>query len=134
MTFQRSLKPSSSNTGGLYVDFSASSVQPIILAYSSSTPSSSSVSANLQQHSLKSIYGSSDLLASSSAFSGVSAPTVATNGDNSGGIDWSSPKVIVAIHGVLMLLAWAVFAPIGIFIAAFLKSSLGVWWFRLHFV
>lgn len=35
-------------------------------------------------------------------------------------------------HAAMMIVAWFVFVPAGIFIARFLKSALGVWWFRLH--
>ncbi|KAI3641366.1 hypothetical protein MIR68_000496 [Amoeboaphelidium protococcarum] len=39
---------------------------------------------------------------------------------------------LVLAHAAMMIVAWFVFVPAGIFIARFLKSALGVWWFRLH--
>jgi hypothetical protein len=41
----------------------------------------------------------------------------------------SSPQFI---HGVLMFVAWAVVAPVGIMIARYLKEKWGLWWFRAH--
>lgn len=41
----------------------------------------------------------------------------------------ASPDIV---HGYLMMISWLILAPFGIFIAAFLKAKLGVWWFRLH--
>jgi hypothetical protein len=45
----------------------------------------------------------------------------------------SSPsKAYLTAHVYLMIFAWAISMPAGIFVARFMKAKLGVWWFRLH--
>ncbi|KAJ3271428.1 hypothetical protein HDV01_006634 [Terramyces sp. JEL0728] len=43
-----------------------------------------------------------------------------------------SYSTLVAIHAYLLMFAWIVSPFIGIYIARYLKSALGVWWLRLH--
>ena len=47
----------------------------------------------------------------------------------SGGINTTT---LYLVHGILMILAWSLLIPGGIFVARFTKQALGVWWFRLH--
>jgi uncharacterized membrane protein YidH (DUF202 family) len=44
----------------------------------------------------------------------------------------NNKTTMLIAHGVLMFLAWIIFSPAAIFIARYMKSSLGVWWFRSH--
>ncbi|KAI8921782.1 hypothetical protein BC831DRAFT_475424 [Entophlyctis helioformis] len=43
-------------------------------------------------------------------------------------------KLIVKIHGIMMVIAWGVAPFVGIYIARYLKAALGVWWYRLHLI
>ena len=43
-----------------------------------------------------------------------------------------SQETIILTHAALMILAWGLFPWIGIFVARYLKTVLGVWWFRIH--
>jgi hypothetical protein len=36
-------------------------------------------------------------------------------------------------HAILMFVSWYICPSIAVFLARFMKGSLGVWWFRLHF-
>lgn len=44
----------------------------------------------------------------------------------------SQYKQVMIAHGILFYMAWAISPFIGIFIARYLKQTLGVWWYRLH--
>ncbi|KAL2913503.1 hypothetical protein HK105_206963 [Polyrhizophydium stewartii] len=46
--------------------------------------------------------------------------------------DPASYQLLIKLHGIAMVIAWAVAPFVGIFIARFLKDVLGVWWYRLH--
>ncbi|KAJ3104220.1 hypothetical protein HDU96_009000 [Phlyctochytrium bullatum] len=41
-------------------------------------------------------------------------------------------RSINMLHGILMFIAWGVAPWPGIYIARYMKESLGVWWFRIH--
>lgn len=41
-------------------------------------------------------------------------------------------QYVFFVHGTLMFIAWAVAPFAGIFVARYLKDTLGAWWFRLH--
>ncbi|KAI8921785.1 hypothetical protein BC831DRAFT_475434 [Entophlyctis helioformis] len=50
---------------------------------------------------------------------------------------WDLPEgvgydTILRLHGVIMVMAWTICPAFGIFIARYLKETLGVMWFRLH--
>lgn len=52
-----------------------------------------------------------------------------SSGNSTSSGDSTSPMIMA--HGIMMFMAWGIFIPIGVFLAAFGKG-LGVWWFRLH--
>ncbi|KAJ3011469.1 hypothetical protein HKX48_006826 [Thoreauomyces humboldtii] len=90
-----------------------------------------STSTSLTQHTSYGV-SSGNLLDGSMAFAAASNST--TDPDpivvQSGSGDQTDR--LKRAHGILMFLAWVVFAPIAIFVARFLKAALGIWWFRIH--
>ncbi|KAI9207624.1 uncharacterized protein BJ171DRAFT_493258 [Polychytrium aggregatum] len=106
----------------------ASSSSFIMAALVGAPPASKSTSASFQQHSSQTAVFL-QLLSSSNSFTlngnnPNSTGTVVTGAGSSG--TW------IIVHALIMGAAWVVVVPIGVFIAQFLKSSLGSSWFTLH--
>jgi hypothetical protein len=51
----------------------------------------------------------------------------ASSFDNSG-----NRKLLIQAHAILMFISWYILSTFGVFVARFMKSLLGVWWFRIH--
>lgn len=49
-----------------------------------------------------------------------------------GSVQMDYQKTVMA-HGIMMFLAWGIFATTGIFLARYMKGTLGIWWFRGHY-
>lgn len=86
-------------------------VSPMIWAYSN-TPVSDSPSIHSQYGSFR-----LDLFSSDSVTAGV-----------------SDKVTLTLVHGIMMFFAWNIFTPIGVFIARYMKKSLGEKWFRWHVI
>ena len=58
---------------------------------------------------------------------------VSDTGSKAGSNFDSIKRILIQTHGILMLFAWALFAPIGIFFASYLRPALpNGEWFRVH--
>lgn len=117
----------SANSFAEEVYFTQGQTQSLIFAYGTSNPSSSDPAASISQHSASSLgeVSNANLFLSN----GQSSNAMIGVGGGAGGAAYAYN---IAVHGVLMFLAWIVFAPTGIIVARYFKGKLGVWWFRLH--
>ncbi|KAJ1558753.1 hypothetical protein HK405_013050 [Cladochytrium tenue] len=113
--FNRSVSVSGSNT------ISTTGAMDYIWATSGSAPSSpNSYTSSFDQHSE---YGSYSLDLSSAGTS-TTGTTVST-----GKLDISLARLL---HGICMFLAWGVCPPAAVFVARYMKESLGHNWYRIH--
>ena len=95
--------------------FNLNQQQNWIWALGADNPESNDVKSNLNMHYSK----------------GSFSVNMFVSGDKAVTILEKVPETIV-LHGSLMFVSWNVVAPVAIFIAIFMKSQLGVWWFRAH--
>ncbi|KAJ3024405.1 UNVERIFIED_CONTAM: hypothetical protein HDU68_008194 [Siphonaria sp. JEL0065] len=89
-----------------------------IFAFSDSPPSDpSSASSSFSQHSYYSSF-TLDLSKTGTQTNGIQVA--------------SSHSSLILAHGILMFIAWGICAPTAIFIARYLKTVLGYYWFLSH--
>ncbi|KAJ3091087.1 hypothetical protein HK102_001719 [Quaeritorhiza haematococci] len=49
-----------------------------------------------------------------------------------GSVSQETRDYYIQIHGAVMFIAWCGFAPVAILAARYLKTYMGIWWFRSH--
>jgi hypothetical protein len=84
--------------------------------------------STFSKHNKKGIISGIDFLSKNTTLSNADF----NENDFNESVNGDKTHLIIQIHGILMLFAWSISPFIGIFVARYLKRTLGVWWYRIH--